>query len=235
MTHSSAVAITFALCLTAAYYIWNTIRSRQAWSKVPTHTFDGLDDRQRYMTDLKLLLRSGYAKYSRNNEMFKIKNPAGGFFVVLPRSKIEEVKNAPTRSFSFIFAMRQTMQIYFTAAPDRADWSAKVLRTDVNKNLDGIVRKTMGPAVDACFRENLQADGEEWQRVDIFEFFRNCVASISNETFVGPDLSSDAEWVEATKRFASDMWAAAFSIITYSSYKRFPACFFLPIIKRLDK
>ena len=235
MTHLSAVAIAFTVCLTAAYYVRNTIQSRQAWSKISTHTFDGFDDKQRYITDLKSLLRSGYAKYSRNNELFKIKNPAGGFWVVLPRSKIEEVKNASTRSFSFILAMRQALQIYFTGAPDRADWSAKVVRTDVNKNLDGIVRKTMGPVIDACFRENLPADGEAWQRVDIFDFFRNCVASITNETFVGPDLSSDVEWVEATKRFASDIWAASFSITRYSSYRRYLACFFLPSIKRLDQ
>lgn len=205
MTNLTAVAITVAVCLTAAYYVRNTILSRRAWSKVPTHAFDGSDDKQKYMTDSKSLLRSGYVKYSRNNEIFKTKNPAGGLVVILPRSKIEEVKNASTRSFSFILAMHQALQIYFTAAPDRADWSGKVVRTDVNKNLDGIVRKTMGPVIDACFREKLPADGEEWQRVDIFSLLMDCIASITNETFVGPDLASDNEWVEATKRFASDV------------------------------
>ena len=215
------------------YHVVSRIHAHRVWSKIPTHTFTGAAGKKRYVMDLKELLRTGYSKYSKAGEVFKIHGSDGVFRIVLPRAKLEEIKNASARTFSWQLQSRQVFQIHYTGVPDRGPWSAKALRVDLHKHLDDLVLE-MSAIISAHFDQQLTRDSEQWQSVNVLQLFRSCVARITNHAFCGPALNNDPEWVEATMRFTADSFGAAAEIRGYPSYLRPFAAFFLRSIKSVS-
>lgn len=75
-------------------------RSQHSLDHISTHSFaDGNSSNQRYLTNLRYLLESGYRRYNKAEKAFKITIPIGGYAVkyrvVLPKSHIEEIKHLP--------------------------------------------------------------------------------------------------------------------------------------------
>lgn len=176
-----------AACL-ALYQIVFRVNAHRTWSKVPTHTFTGAADRQRYIRELKELLQSGYSKYSKAGEVFKILGPGGTLRIVLPRAKLEEIKNESARTFSWQLQSRDVFQIHHTGVPDRGPWSAKAVRVDLNRHLDDLVHE-MSVIIDAYFDEQLAGDSTQWQSVNTLQLLRSCVARGHKPCFwwAGPD------------------------------------------------
>lgn len=233
MTFLSYATLGLIAALFALYQIVSRVNAHRTWSKVPTHTFTGTADRQRYMKELKELLRTGYSRYSKAGEVFKIPSPDGNFRIILPRDKLEEIKNASGRTFSWQLQSRQVFQIYHTGVPDRGPWSAKALRVDLNRHLDDLVQE-MSAIISAYFDEQLAGQSGQWQSVNILQLFRSCVARITNHAFCGPALTNDPEWVEATMRFTADGFGAAAEIRGYPFYLKPFAAFFLRSVKRVS-
>lgn len=215
------------------YYIVSRVKAYWVLSKIPTHTFTGAADKQRYREGLKELLRTGYSKYSKAGEVFKIHGTDSTFYrIVLPRDKLEEIKNASGRTFSWQLQSRRVLQIQYTGVPDRGPWSAKALRVDLHRHLDDLVRE-MNAIISAHLDERLAGDSVQWKSVNVLQLFQSCVARITNHAFCGPDLTNDPEWLEATMRFTADGFGAAAEVRRHPFYLRPFAALFLRSIKRV--
>ena len=218
----------FIAVLLVVYYRPN-FKGRKALSRIPTHTLDDVEERQ-WRDDEDNIMESGYKKYSKTNEVFKVKDPTGKFRVILPRQKLDEIKNISTRVFSFRAWARELFHLRYTGAPDRAPWSAKTLRHDVNKNLDQLVFG-MASTIEACFNNKLQSNIQDWDSVEIFPLFLLCIARVSSQTFLGPELANDPEWLEIAMRVGTNAYIAASDIGAYPTYIRRWASHFIGSIK----
>jgi ent-kaurene oxidase len=131
----------------------NKRRGEQVLAHIPTHTFlDGDNSRKHYLSDLKTLLESGYQKYNKNEQAFKITIPVGGYSVkyqvILPKNHLEEIKHLSDNVFSWQLASRVILAQDFTGAPDRTAWSGKALRVGIHQNLEDITSSLIPESAD---------------------------------------------------------------------------------------
>lgn len=66
-------------------------------ARIPTVKFeDGKGDgRERYLDELKDLIRHGYKRYTKNGQMFKSKSSYGTWRVIIPDEALREIKVPP--------------------------------------------------------------------------------------------------------------------------------------------
>ena len=97
------------LIVTGTYQLYRGWIRSKALSHIPTHDFeDGDSSRNRYLHHLKELLESGYRKYSKKGQAFKIRVPIGGYRikhrVILPLDHLDEIKHLSNSTFSWKLA-----------------------------------------------------------------------------------------------------------------------------------
>ena len=233
MAGNSVYYITCLVAVLLVVFYRPNFKARKALSRIPTHTVDDAEDGQ-LQGDEDYLIASGYKKYSKINEVFKIKDPTGKFRIILPLQKLEEIKNLSTQILSFRAWVREQLHIRYTRFPDRAPWSAKTLRHDVNRNLDQLVGG-MVTNIEACFNDKLPSSIQNWDSVEIFPLLFLCIARLTTQNFLGPELTNDPEWLGVVMRLNSNALAAASDISAYPTYTRPWASYFIGSIKRIKR
>lgn len=203
---------------------------------IPTHHFSGDNSRKRYLTDLKYLLESGYRKYSKAGQAFKVTIPVGGYSVkyrvVLPKDHLEEIKHRSNDVFSWQLASRVIFAQDYTGAPDRGAWSGKALRVGIHQNLKDITVR-LEQRIGDYFGSSLPQKKGEAASVDLMEFFVPAIAYVTNALLVDERLSSGEEWVRQTSEFAVNRYGAADDVRKWPPYLAALVAPFIPSVKRL--
>ena len=236
---ASNLPVYYFPCLVAIfltlYHIFMRLNSkaRKALSRIPTHTVDGAESGQ-LMADEDRLIQSGYEKYSTINEPFKIKDPAGRFRIILPYQKFDEIKNVSSQVASFRVWVRELLNLRYTGAPDRAFWSARTLRHQVNKNLDQMV-DGMSTTIEAHLMNDLPGNTQEWRSVEIFPLIFSCMAKVTTKNFLEPELVNDPEWLEIAMRVPRSANLAGSQISAYPTWTRLWVSYFIGAIKGIKR
>lgn len=239
MTHPViflAVAIA-AVAFALVRRIYDKQRLEQLLAHIPTHVFsDGDNSRARYLSDLRMLLESGYRKYNKKGQAFKISIPIGGYSVkyrvVLPKSHLEEVKHLSNNVFSWQLASRIIFAQDFTGAPDRGAWSGKALRVGIHQNLDGITSQ-LDQRINRHYELKLPQSQGQSATMNLMEFFVPTVTYVTNAILVDSRLSSDPEWLSRTAEFAVNRYGAADDVRQWPPYLAGLVAPFIPSVKRL--
>lgn len=222
--------------LGAAILLINYLSPKDLLSHVPTHSFAGDNSRKRYMTDLKSLLESGYRRYNKAGQAFKVTIPVGGYSVkyrvILPKDHLEEIKHRSNDVFSWQLASRVIFAQDYTGAPDRGPWSGKALRVGIHQNLKDITAR-LERRISDYFDDNLPQRKGQVASVDFMGFFVPTITHVTNALLVDERLSSDPEWVRQTSEFAVNRYGAADDVRQWPPYLSALVAPFIPSVKRL--
>lgn len=233
---SIALAVGAAL-LGAVFSIYRTWRNKKALAHIPTHSFiDGDNSRQRYLQDLKTLLESGYRKYNKSGQAFKVSIPVGGYTipyrVILPKDHLEEIKHLSNNVFSWQLASRIIFAQDYTGAPDRGPWSGKALRVGIHQNLADISAQ-LDARINNYYRMTLPQERGSVGKINFMEFFVPTIAYVTNALLVDQRLSSDPEWVRETADFAVNRYKAADDVRLWPPVIASIVAPFIPSVKKL--
>ena len=232
----AGISVYYIACLVAVllvvYYRPN-FKARKALSRIPTHTIDDAEDRL-LQGDEDHLIQSGYDKYSKINEVFKIKDRTGKFRIILPQQKLDEIKNLSARLFSFRAWVRERMHMQYSWAIYGAPWAAKTVRHDVNRNLAQVV-DGMTTVIEAYFINTLPSSTQDWDSVEILSLLDPCIARVASQILFGPAFANDPEWVEVARRVTSNAGMAASDIRAYPTCTRRWATYFIGSFKRIKR
>ena len=226
-----------ALIAVALYQLYQNFTQDRALSHIPTHEFeDGDNSRERYISDLKYLLESGYRKYNKHGKPFKVKIPVGGYSVkyrvVLPKDHLEEMKHLSNNAFSWALASAVIFAQDYTGAPPRGPWSGKALRVGIHQNLGDITKK-LDQQIDDYFAAHLPQDPELPGQINFMDFFVPAIANVTNSLLVDKNLSSNPEWVRQTCGFAVNRYKSADDVRAYPPYIATLAAPWIPSVRRL--
>lgn len=188
---------------------YQNFQDKRLLAAIPDGQFpSGPPSRERYLHEFKELITFNYEKYTKNDLIFKLPNSGGNYRIILPIRYLREIKLATGReTLSWQKNMHDVLAIKYTGNPDRAQFSAKVLRTQVTKRLDVLAENMVKSSI-ACFHDTLPKVGENPVSVEIHKAFLGCIAAITITIFCGEELARDTEWVEACRQFTIDAWAA---------------------------
>lgn len=212
-------------------------RRGNSLSHIPTHSFvDGNNSRKRYLTSLKTLLESGYRKYNKAGQPFKVKIPVGGYSVkyrvVLPKDHLEEIKHLSNNIFSWQLASRIIFAQDFTGAPDRGPWSGKALRVGIHQNLADMTAQ-LEQRINAHFLSTLPGTQGEVATVNLMEFFVPAITHVTNALLVDERLSSDPDWLRQTSQFAVNRYSAADDVRKWPPLLSKLVAPYIPSVRRL--
>jgi hypothetical protein len=226
-----------AIFLAIIQYFYQAWQEEKSLAHVPTHRFsDGDDSRKRYLTDLKSLLESGYRRYNKNGQPFKVVIPVGGYSVkyrvILPKSYLEEIKHLSNSVFSWQLASRIIFAQDYTGAPDRGPWSGKALRVGIHQNL-GDITTQLDKRITAYFGQNLPQERGNAAIINLMEFFVPTITCVTNALLVDQRLSSDPEWLRQTSEFAVNRYKAADDVREWPPYLAGLIAPFIPSVKNL--
>ena len=219
VTLVAAVLLLLSIVLYQLQIWW---RDSTALKHIPTHEFeDGDDSRKRYVTDLKTLLESGYRKYNKRGQAFKVRVRVGGYRikyrVILPTYHLDEIKHLSNNTFSWKLASHVIFAGDYTGAPERGPWSGKALRVGIHQNLGDITRQ-LDRQTSEYFRTHLTQDPRSPQSVNLIDFFVPAIGTVNNTMLVDERLSADPEWVRETCKFASNRYKAADDVSAWPPY-----------------
>ncbi|KAF3397633.1 Cytochrome P450 monooxygenase paxP [Talaromyces pinophilus] len=206
---------------------------------IATHRFsDGNNSRQRYLTNLRELLETGYRRYNKLDKAFKIAIPIGGYSVkyrvVLPKSHLEEIKHISNNVFSWQLASRVIFAQDYTGAPDRGQWSGKALRVGIHQNLDDITQQ-LNQRIFQYFTLHLPQQSGAVGNVNLMEFFIPTITYVTNALLVDKRLSSDPEWLKETADFAVTRYRAADDVRQWPPYLARIVAPIIPSVRRLRR
>ncbi len=204
------------------YRLYLSFKEERALRHIPTHDFDdGDNSRGRYIRDLKQLLESGYQKYNKRGQPFKVRVPIGGYTVkyriILPKEHLEEIKHLSNSVFSWQLASRVIFAQAYTGAPDRGPWSGKALRVGIHQNLAEITER-LDRKISEYFQQHLPYEKGQTASIRFMEFFVPTIGSVTNGLLVGERLSSDPEWVQETCEMAVNRYKSADDVRTWPPY-----------------
>ncbi|GAM43991.1 hypothetical protein TCE0_060r19251 [Talaromyces pinophilus] len=199
---------------------------------------DGNNSRQRYLTNLRELLETGYRRYNKLDKAFKITIPIGGYSVkyrvVLPKSHLEEIKHISNNVFSWQLASRVIFAQDYTGAPDRGQWSGKALRVGIHQNLDDITQQ-LNQRIFQYFTLHLPQQSGAVGKVNLMEFFIPTITYVTNALLVDKRLSSDPEWLKETADFAVTRYRAADDVRQWPPYLARIVAPMIPSVRRLRR
>ncbi|GIC92984.1 cytochrome P450 [Aspergillus udagawae] len=222
-----------------AQAIFRRQRNEHSLDHIPTHSFaDGNNSRQRYLTNLRNLLESGYRRYNKADKAFKVTIPIGGYAikyrVVLPKSHLEEIKHLSNNIFSWQLASRIIFAQDYTGAPDRGQWSGKALRVGIHQNL-GDITKQLNLRISQYFSLHLPQQKGSVGTVNLMEFFIPTITYVTNALLVDERLSSDPTWLKETADFAVTRYGAADDVRRWPPYLASIVAPMIPSVRRLRR
>ncbi|OQV11206.1 hypothetical protein CLAIMM_15075 [Cladophialophora immunda] len=228
------IPLLLALILGKGYQRW---RDSRALHHIPTHEFpDGKNTRERYISELKDLLESGYRRYNKSGRAFKVPIPIGGYSVqyrvILPKDHLEEMKHLPNNVFSWALASAVIFAQDYTGAPNRGPWSGKALRIGIHQNLDSITNK-LNAKIDEYFGQHLPQDPSSPHSINFMDFFVPAIANVTNALLCGEALASDTEWITQTADFAVNRYKSADDVRSWPPYLATLVAPFIPSVRRL--
>ncbi|KAH8694371.1 cytochrome P450, partial [Ilyonectria robusta] len=193
---------------------------------------------QRYLTNLRDLLESGYRRYNKAEKAFKIPIPIGGYAVkyrvVLPKSHIEEIKHLSNHVFSWQLASRIIFAQDYTGAPDRGQWFGKALRVGIHQNL-GDITKQLNERILDYFGSHLPQQKGNVETVNLMELFIPTITYVTNALLVDKSLSSDPTWLKETADFAVSRYGAADDVRRWPPYLASIVAPMIPSVRRLRR
>lgn len=234
------VLLSLAGCvLLIAQVISRRGRSQHSLDQIPTHSFaNGNNSSQRYLTNLRDLLESGYRRYNKAEKAFKIPIPIGGYAVkyrvVLPKSHIEEIKHLSNHVFSWQLASRIIFAQDYTGAPDRGQWFGKALRVGIHQNL-GDITKQLNERILDYFGSHLPQQKGNVETVNLMELFIPTITYVTNALLVDKSLSSDPTWLKETADFAVSRYGAADDVRRWPPYLASIVAPMIPSVRRLRR
>lgn len=238
MEHRTILVAGLLLACLILDRLYRTWRKSTDLNHIPTHTFSDEDDsRPRYITELKDLLESGYRRYNKSGQAFKVPIPIGGYSVkyrvVLPKDHLEEMKHLSNNIFSWALASGVIFAQEYTGAPPRGPWSGKSLRVGIHQNLD-LVTKTLEQRIDAYLERNLPNETDTGTvSVNFMQFFVPAIANATSALLVGEELASDPEWIRQTCDFAVNRYKSADDVRKWPPYIAAAAAPMIPSVKRM--
>jgi hypothetical protein len=220
MLHLTIYALVPALiAVLVARLYYNRWKEDEALAHIPTHSFpDGDNSRERYLTDLKDLVESGYRRYNKAGQAFKISIPIGGYpmrwRIILPKHQLEEIKTKPSSLFSWALASGVIFAEKYTGAPRRGPWSGKALRVGIHQNLRKITDQ-LDSNIDEYFSKHLPMVPGRSASIDMMDFFVPQITKVTNALLCGEELAADPEWIRQTADFATNRYKSADDVRAY--------------------
>jgi hypothetical protein len=237
MYHLAAITAVPVLLAIAIYKFYQSWSNARALNHIPTHEFaDGDNSRARYISDLKDLLESGYRKYNKSGQPFKVSIPVGGYSVkyrvILPKDHLEEMKHLSNNIFSWALASAVIFAQDYTGAPNRGPWSGKALRVGIHQNL-GDITNQLNRKIDQYFAQHLPQDSRSPRSINFMEFFVPAIANVTNSLLVGEKLAADPEWIRQTCDFAVNRYKSADDVRAWPPYLAAIVAPLIPSVRRL--
>ncbi|KAK5203107.1 hypothetical protein LTR96_011057 [Exophiala xenobiotica] len=212
LSYSWVIALVGSVAF-VVYRLYSSFKEDKALQHIPTHEFeDGDNSRSRYMTDLKQLLETGYRKYNKQGQAFKVRVPIGGYSVkyriILPKEHLEEIKHLSNSVFSWQLASRVIFAQDYTGAPDRGAWSGKALRVGIHQNLAEITER-LDHKISEYFKAHLPQNRGQTASIRFMQFLVPAIGNVTNGLLVDERLSSDPLWVKETCEMAVNRYKSA--------------------------
>ncbi|KAI9768105.1 MAG: hypothetical protein M1840_005139 [Geoglossum simile] len=186
-----------ALAIAAvAFLVWITSKTRpdESLSHLPLVKFDENNTAKRYVDSTQSILHLGYAKYLKNGQAFRMRNPTGlRDQVILPLKYLDEVASASQDRLSFPLFSKQAFLLDYTEAPQQTDGAAHAVRIDLTRNL-GKLLKDMHRECIASFEDTLPR-GEDWVALSPYMIFCKTIAQVTARVLAGPELCRNPEWL----------------------------------------
>ena len=233
------VWIVAAAAAAVVQYVFASSKEDRKLSHIPTHAFnEGGDHKERYLSDLKALLESGYRRYNAHGQPFKIRIPLGGYKVkyrvILPKDHLEEIKHLSNNVFSWQLASRIIFAQDYTGAPDRGPWSGKALRVGIHQNLADITSET-DTSLSNLMAQELPRDVNSVISIPMMDFFVRIIGAVTNQRLVDKRLANDSEWIRESCDFAVSRYAAADDVRKWPPFVSKLISPFLPSVRQLRR
>lgn len=116
--HASIFFLAGGICFLYGLYSLHSRYQASRWlSNIPILGFDQNDDWRRYQDDYRSLIRSGYAKYSRHGQIFRTKNPDGGWRIIISLDHLRQIKHASNKTLSWQRQIQDQLMMVSHAMP----------------------------------------------------------------------------------------------------------------------
>nr|QRG28988.1 cytochrome P450 steroid hydroxylase [Curvularia lunata] len=173
--------------------------------KLPSLTPEGsVKARANFMASAKKMYQDGYEKFK--DSAYVLINENGKENVIVPTRFLPELRKLPDNILSFPEAITEDMEVKYTRLTVEHHTSTDTVRSKLTPALP-----RLNPAicrdVDSAVKTYLPPC-DDWTEVNINEKLVRIVAKVSGTIFVGPELSSDPEYLDAGCFYTVDLMNA---------------------------
>nr|QEG13904.1 steroid 14alpha-hydroxylase [Curvularia lunata]QEG13905.1 steroid 14alpha-hydroxylase [Curvularia lunata]UXP88658.1 steroid 14alpha-hydroxylase [Curvularia lunata] len=173
--------------------------------KLPSLTPEGTTKaRDKFMASARKLYQDGYHKF--RDSAYTLINENGNANVIVPPQFLPELRQLPDDVLSFPEALTEDLEIKYTHLSIE------------NPTAAGLIKKKLTPAlprlnpsicqdVDRAVKTYMPPC-DDWTEVNINEKLLRIVAKVSGTIFVGPELASDSDYLDAACFYTVDLMNA---------------------------
>lgn len=202
---AALAAIIFAVCASLP-----KLKHKTQLSRLPNlgGSTSGEEHRKGYLQSARQMYSEGYKKFK--DRLYLTTNSDGEKSVVVPLSLLPELRKLSDDVLSFPKAVESAMEIKYTHLEIEVDLLPHTIKSDLTPalaRLNPIICKE----VDAAVRHHLPPCND-WTEVNINSKLVDIVAKVSGFIFVGPELSSDPEYLDCGTNYTVRLMEAIHAI-----------------------
>ncbi|KAK0610328.1 Ent-kaurene oxidase [Lasiodiplodia hormozganensis] len=189
-----------------------------------------VQNRKRFFKDSKNMLIEGYK--NAPNDFYYVPT-ALGERLMIPTKFMHELKTAPMDQVDFVGTFIEMFEGKYTTLGSRSRLHARVVKAQLNQNLDGVMVGIQDEIIDA-FKDSFPAC-DDWTEVPVVDRITQIVARVSSCMFGGTTLSRNDEWVQASINFAHDSFIAAQTLKKFPEFLKPVVARFIPALQNIKK
>ncbi|KAK7554665.1 cytochrome P450 [Phyllosticta citricarpa] len=180
------------------------------------------------------LLKDGYEKAKAGLSMYRVTTADGREEVVLNHKYLKELKDLPDDCLNFIEAIKvSTVGDYSTITSSSAQHVATVVKSDLTPSLPKLV-PALVEEVDLSIKRAFP-NCEDWTVIKMNKMMLDIIPQISARIFVGEPLCRNQRWIELSRDYTLEAFAASRAIKPWHPWLRPFVYRFLPEFKVLHK
>lgn len=226
-------------CVYVLARIYSILSHERPWPDFPVATLDDLGPKQSWQKDAKKLVEHGLRKYE--GRPFQIITGTGPR-IVFPHQYADEFKSHPALSFSKAVSPEffpgypgfqgVTVQTHSTNGKDIAgSLLLDTVRVRLTQSL-GLVTQDLVEEAQAALAD-IFGEEEVWHEFTVKQAMLELVARMSSRVFMGEEVSRNRRWLDITKSYTLDVFAAAAEMKAVPAISRPMVHWFLPHCKKI--
>ncbi|KAK8247106.1 cytochrome P450 [Phyllosticta capitalensis] len=180
------------------------------------------------------LLKDGYEKAKAGLAMYRITTSDGSEEVLLNHKYLKELKDLPDDCLNFIEAIKvSTVGDYSTITSSSAEHVAHVVKSDLTPSLPRLI-PALVEEVDLSIQRAFP-EIDDWTVVKMNKLMLDVIPQVSARIFVGEPLCRDLRWIELSRDYTLEAFAASRAIKPWHPWLRPFVYRFLPEMRVLHK